>query len=73
MTICVDCKHFKNLEPHSDRADIWYNHLCLASPLEKKRNPVTGKVESIGSQHDFAYCCNINNGNCAKYEANEED
>ena len=67
LTICVECENFRNLEPGSVRKDCWYNHLCLASPLPKKLNVVTGKMKTR-SPHDYAYCREVNiDGHCPKF------
>lgn len=79
VTICKECKHFKNLEPNSARSDVWYNHLCKASPLPKTIDPMDGKlkpqsVNSLGmsyfSENEFHYCRDINDGACKLYEKN---
>jgi len=77
MTICYNCRHFTNLEPDSVRADIWYNHICKAHPLELGVNPVTGKAMAI-STNDlgqqtygnimFDYCRNHNTGSCPAFQ-----
>lgn len=74
-TICYGCKHFKNLDPDGITADLWYSHLCTATPLPQARDPVTGKILSVeqGSSipnyinRRWVYCREINDGNCAKY------
>ena len=78
MTICTKCKHLLNLEPNSVRADVWYNHLCTASPFPRKVDPFDGKVKSCGgndlggeyfTNRQFQFCRNVNDGRCDKYEA----
>jgi hypothetical protein len=76
VTVCKECQHFINLEPDSPRADVWYNHLCGASPLPKKTDPLDGKlkpyhVNDLGgeyfSEHELHYCRDINDGACLKF------
>lgn len=76
VTICTQCVHFKNLEPHSARKDVWYNHLCQATPLPKKVDPYDGKmkpcaVNDLGREHftenEFQYCRELNDGKCPKF------
>ncbi len=78
MTICVDCKHFRNQEPSGPRRDVWYNHFCAASPLPKGQDPVTGKVQQVTSNDlgtqgytddEFYHCRDMNGGKCSKWEA----
>ena len=73
FTVCAKCKHFRNLEPHSVRADIWYNHICMASPFPKERDPYDGEVkpyatnalgQKVFCNKEFAYCRDVNNGQC---------
>ena len=65
-TICYNCKHFQNRAPGTARGDIWYNHICKASPLPLIFSYVTGKPEP----QEYAHCRDINtNGQCAKFEA----
>ncbi len=75
-TICYACRHFKNLEPNSPRQDVWYNHICTASPRKQDKDPVTGRIMSVGvnaagdtyyTEERFAYCRDINKGSCEKY------
>lgn len=78
ITICYKCKHFKNLEPNSVRADVWYNHICTAFTRDRMTNPVTGKTQYVDNNdlgrtiyHDkpYPYCRDINtNGNCPHYK-----
>lgn len=79
LSICRECKHFRNLEPGSAREHIWYNHLCLASPLPTRIDPYDG-VEKPYSRNDlgsvyfsqdkpYHYCRTINpDGSCEKFE-----
>jgi len=76
-TICYKCKYFHNAEPCGYRNNIWYNHFCKASPLKTDIDPVTGRMSFVtenclgkGAYTDrrFAYCRDINEGNCKKYE-----
>lgn len=77
ITICTNCVHFKNAEANDkSRSEIWYNHLCLAHPLPKSINFVTGIEQyyienDIGkivfTDQEFKYCKDINDGKCQKY------
>lgn len=68
-TICKNCTHFLNLEPGSPRADVWYNHLCKASPLPVVLNVVTGKMGPAIEDEAYSFCRDINrDGNCEKFE-----
>jgi hypothetical protein len=80
-TVCTRCRHFMNLDPHSCRADVWYNHLCLATPLPTRIDPYDGKVKPCGvndlgtpyfSDEAFQNCRYVNNGNCQKYVVKED-
>ncbi len=77
ITICKRCKYFINIDPFSCRRDVWYNHLCRASPLPKKVDPYDGKMKSYRldrlnrvcfTQHDFEYCRDVNDGSCLKFQ-----
>lgn len=75
QTICTQCAHHIQAEDIPSRQDIWYNHLCGASPLPTKIDPVTGKrahydENSIGegpTMSEFYYCRDVNKGNCPKF------
>jgi len=80
FTVCTACRHFRNLEPNSPRAGVWYNHLCLATPLPKKIDPYDGQlkpyaVNDLGRQaftdKEFQYCREVNDGKCSKFEEQE--
>jgi len=72
MTICTRCKHFYQ------RSEVWYDQFCKASPLEKRVDPIDGRVKCFGvndlgnsySTHNgYHYARNINtDGKCEKYE-----
>ena len=65
MTICFECRFFHNKEPNSPRKNVWYNHQCIASPLSKSINPVTGYYTDVS----FKYCRNVNtDGQCSKFK-----
>jgi hypothetical protein len=77
ITVCKECKHFCNIDLDSPRADIWYNHLCKASPLPKGIDPTDGKSKSVSTNSfgtlyfsDDVYhkCRDINDGSCRLYE-----
>lgn len=74
MTICVNCKGFKNVDRHKN---IWYHHFCVFSPIGESIDPVTGKKvfmseNSLGmkvpGQHPYEYCRDVNTGNCEKFK-----
>ena len=77
-TICANCTHFSY---------EYGNCICLASPLPCAIDPVSGRempysVETDGRVfwHDekdnywntYAYCGDVNFGDCPKYEAKEQ-
>ena len=62
-TACQDCVHY--LGVNRVNADTWYNHLCQASPLKLKFDPITGKYETPYPK--YAYCRDINLGQCKKF------
>jgi hypothetical protein len=77
VTTCKTCVHFRNLELSSVRADIWYNHLCMASPLPTKTDPYDGIAKPYGvndfgneyfAGHKFKFCRDVNDGKCSKWE-----
>ena len=77
FTVCTECEHFLNLDSGSCRESIWYNHLCKASPLPKRRDPYDGiekpwQTNDIGgggvAEHEFHFCRNANDGSCRKWE-----
>lgn len=64
QTICVNCIHHL-YEPRNDATpSVWYNHFCLAVPLEKEVSPITGETEG----EPYAFCRDINKGNCSRYK-----
>ena len=76
--MCTRCVHFLNLEPNSVRADVWYNHLCKASPLPTKVDPFDGKTKPFDtndfgdvcfSEDEFRNCRDVNNGKCPKFKS----
>lgn len=78
MTICQNCIYFQNIAKNGFNSDVWYNHLCKASPLPREINPTTGEnvpvqFNSLGmkyvSPNDYEFCRNVNDGNCPKYQA----
>lgn len=82
ITICTQCIHFLNLEPTGPRAEVWYNHICRASPLPRIIDPYDGqeksyRINDLGQQHfsdkEFDYCQEINKGDCPKFEAKEQE
>ena len=60
-TICVKCKHFLN--PRG--TNQWLDQLCKAHPLARVFDYVTGKQEP----QEYAACRDVNDGQCAKFEA----
>lgn len=74
FTICTECAYFYNKEPGSPREDVWYNHLCQASPLPMGRDPYDGKMKpcnqnSFGEKYftseKYNYCRDTNpKGEC---------
>ena len=79
VSVCKNCKHFRNLEPDSPRAHVWYNHVCARSPKPKKIDPYDGKLKPWGKndlggkvfyseEKEFQYCRDVNDGQCRKFE-----
>jgi len=76
-TICVECVHFMNVAvDDKTRSDIWYNHLCLASPLPKRINYVTGIEQHylendtgkvVFTDQEYKYCKDVNDGKCPRF------
>lgn len=66
ITICIRCQNFRNLEPTGPRKDVWYNHLCTASPLPKVIDPYDGRLKH--EDQPFAFCRDINNGSCPLFD-----
>ena len=82
FAVCSRCEHFQNLEPGSPREDVWYNHLCKASPLPTARDPYDGTerpytYNSLGmryfTEHGYNYCRDVNtDGKCSEFQRREE-
>lgn len=77
-TICVRCKHFLDISGGFN-AGVWYNHLCKATPLPVAIDPVDGRTKAygvnavgtrywVGKEEAYAFCRDINTGDCPKYE-----
>lgn len=69
MKICVKCKH---LVKHHD-SGIWYDLGCGKVARPKKMCPVTGEMVTADSgvtvkDVTYAYCRDINHGDCEMYE-----
>ena len=75
ITVCRCCVGFRNLEPGSVREHVWYNHLCLASPLPRGLDPYDGEEKpylgnDLGRQcfveerAGFHFCRDVNDGHC---------
>lgn len=82
-SVCVNCGHFRNLEPGSARQHVWYNHICKANPLPTAVDPYDGKKKpyngnAVGNQcfnddgQSYECCRDINNGHCPKYSPLKE-
>ncbi len=78
MTFCKNCSNFINLDVGSPRENVWYNHLCAASPLPTRIDPFDGNEKPFSkndlgqehpSRHWFEYCRDVNNGECQKYSS----
>lgn len=76
-TICGDCRHFLNREPTGPRSDVWYNHMCSASPRPDAIDPVTGKHGYAGkndlggafvTDERYMFCRDVNTGNCSLFD-----
>lgn len=77
MTICKNCKHYRHLMQNPAAPEVWYNHFCGASPLPRERSLITGElvaivVNDLGQKYEsdraYAFCRDINTGNCKKFE-----
>ena len=64
MTACKDCKEIAR-GPH---INIWYNHRCLAVREPNSFDYMSGEMR-LG---DYAYCRDVNHGNCEYFEKREE-
>ncbi len=66
--ICVECIHYFNKEPDGERSEVWYNHICHASPIEPVFDFVLGKeVQPLGDTHK--YCRDVNKyGFCSLFK-----
>jgi|GEM_PF-2889173 len=78
---CINCRFLRNKEPNSPREHVWYNHLCTASPLERKRDPYDGKLKHCAMnssglpyfleerEDGFMHSRDVNiDGTCPKYQ-----
>jgi len=81
VTVCTRCVHFVNREPGSVREDMWYNHLCKATPLPVRIDPYDGKEKhystndlgkEVFSRDEFQYCREVNDGQCPKFKSHYE-
>jgi len=76
-TICANCANLFRKEPaDSPRYDVWYNLLCMASPLVETVDIVSGKtgysqVNDLGKEYvtdeAYEYCRDVNKGTCGKF------
>ena len=77
-TVCARCTHY---------AYEYGNCVCLASPLPRAIDPVSGREMCYDFEADgrifwrdpvdnhwstYAYCGDVNTGDCQKYEAKEQ-
>lgn len=69
-TACRNCKHLINTEKNPDAPNIWYSLLCAATPLPPTFDPYSGEFEHAGEP--FAYCRDVNKGECPKFEARSD-
>jgi hypothetical protein len=77
ITTCVSCRHFRNALKNQAAPEVWYNLICTVSPLPTSVDPVSGKIsafttnsfgQTVFVDDEFAYCQDVNKGNCPKYE-----
>jgi hypothetical protein len=63
MVLCKNCRFLLNKEPNSPRRDVWYNHLCLASPVVR--------LDFYdGPKKEFKFCRDVNtDGHCPKFSS----
>jgi hypothetical protein len=82
LTVCIECAHFINKEPDSVRSEVWYNHLCKASPLGTAVDPYDGKRKpvlkndlgrDVFREDRYRHCRDVNQGDCPHYKANRDD
>ena len=83
FAICKQCEHFHNKEYRSVRSDVWYNHLCLASPRPEVIDPYDGELKPcatndigrpIFTQDEFHFCRDINPaGLCSKFMRTQKE
>ncbi len=74
---CFLCQSFRSVEPGPCRRPVTENHLCMASPLPKKIDPLTGfeatyNTDDLGreyfTRHLYQYCSRVNSdGHCKKF------
>jgi hypothetical protein len=82
-TICAKCANLYRKEPPSSpRYNIWYNLLCMASPLPEVVDPVSGETgyastndlgRGVIGENPWMYCRDVNHGNCPKYYPGDEE
>ena len=70
-TICTACRYYQDISSGFEPG-IWYNMVCIASPMPVCMDWTTGKPGSLHQRYD--YCRNVNtNGRCVKYVACGEE
>lgn len=80
-TICVECKHHRHIVKNRAAPHVWYNHFCGAVEHAPVIDCVTGERgfssgndlgRGIVTQDQFAYCRDINQGNCEYFSPAKE-
>ncbi len=82
FTACINCHYFLNKAEDRTGRSNWYNHLCRAVQLPRKRDSYDGTLKyvntnSIGEEYftedAFQYCRAINDGNCPHFKSLSEE
>ena len=65
ITLCKNCKWYRNISDGSPYGCQWTNHLCDAPDLRQPITycPITGNEE----EPEKVYCTRVNNGNCPHF------
>ena len=76
ITICTQCTHYLSTYPDGR----WYGQFCTATSLKRGIDPVSGaekstRVNDLGMRYYtdelYAWCREVNTGNCPKFTAQE--
>ena len=64
-TICIQCRYFLDVS-EGVNTNVWYHNFCAATPHRRWIDPVTGE-ETTANGRRYAYCRDVNDGDCPKY------